>query len=133
MENNFRSGTMKKDIPVIYVISGDTVFISLIEKTFNMNQISQKTEISQSFIDLKEKKSITQPSLVILDDLVTGAASPEIITFLRFNRRLECPILLFCENVPDLMEKALKRGANRCITKPFNLRQTGNVIITSLS
>jgi len=103
----------------IYIICEDLVFSRLMEFMFNKYLAEPVIERISSFKELKEKKSERPPDIVILDDYNTGAASLEVITFIRFNKRLECPVYLFCENVADMINKALQRGANHCYTKPF--------------
>ena len=124
---------MQGDKLNIYIVSEDLVFIRLMEIVFNHYLINPSVEKISSFVDLKEKKIIDSPDFVILDDFIAGASSLEVITFLRFNRRLDCPVYFFCETVPDLAEKAIQRGANRYYTKPFKPWMVAEEIISNLN
>lgn len=123
---------MLSNNPYIYVISEDLVFIKLIEVMFNNKLIEPQIESISSFIELKEKRFRIPTGIILLDDHITGASSLEVITFLRYNRRLECPIYLFCESASDFSDKAMQRGANHCFFKPFKPRLVVNEIIDNL-
>lgn len=123
---------MLKDNLSIYIISEDLVFIRLIELLFNNKLPEPQIERISSFIELKKKQFNRPPDIIILDDFIIGAASVEVITFLRFNRRLECPVYLFCESVSDLVNKAIERGANHYYTKPFKPLSVVDEIVDNL-
>ena len=110
---------MQRDNLYIYIICEDLVLTGLLEIIFNKFLTKPGIEKIISFKELKEKQPWHPPDIIILDDFITGASSLEVITFLRFNRRLDCPIFFFCESVPEIANAALQRGANYYYTKPF--------------
>ena len=110
---------MKDFRPIIFIISGNKIFAQLIEASISIYLKNPGIVKISSFNELKEKYLNEPVEIIILDDIIPGASALEIITFLRFNRILICPIYLFCEDAPDFISKALNSGANRCIIKPF--------------
>jgi DNA-binding response OmpR family regulator len=123
---------MPSDDLSIFVISKDLIFISLIEVMLNQYLNNPHIEKILSFNELKEKQTVMPPDVIILDDFIIGAASLEVITFIRYNRRFACPIFLFCESVTDIANNAIKQGANQYFTKPFNPESVVSEIVKSL-
>lgn len=124
---------MHKDNLCIYIISEDPVFVRLIEVMLKHFSTNPRIEKLYSFIELKEKQISKSPDLIILEDIVSGAASLEVISFLRLSKRIICTICFFCEDVYDIKEKAIIRGANYCYNKPFNPREVVNEIVNNLN
>lgn len=123
---------MRSEDLCIYVISRDLIFIRLIEVMLHQYFSHPNIEKIFSFNELKKRQPVKPPDVIILDDFIIGAASLEVITFIRYNRRLECPIYLFCESVTDLVKNAIKQGANQYFTKPFIPESVANEILKSL-
>lgn len=103
----------------IYIISEDPVFFTLLEMMFLYYIDEVVIEQYHSFLSLKEAEGKIPPDLIVLDDIVAGAASMEIVSWFRTKRRLNSTICFFSEDVHDIEEKALHRGADYFFTKPF--------------
>jgi len=113
----------------IYIISEDPVFFKLIEIMLKHFTHSPYIEEYHSFIELKTKDHDPEPDLIILDDIVAGAASVEIISYFRLDKNANSTICFFSEDVHDIEEKAIERGANIFIKKPFKPRETIEEIV----
>ena len=64
----------------IFIISEDVVFVRLMEYMFNKYLLNPIICKYYSILELKENIDIN-PDLIILDDVVAGAASFEVISF----------------------------------------------------
>jgi DNA-binding response OmpR family regulator len=58
--------------------------------------------------------------LILVDDLIIGTSSFELISFLRANKKTCSPIIYFGINEHGNEKKAIKLGANFFVHKPFN-------------
>lgn len=58
--------------------------------------------------------------LILIDDIIIGTSSFELITFLRLNKKVCSPIIYFGVNEHGNEKKAITIGANYFINKPFN-------------
>lgn len=101
------------------IISNDFVFNELMASM--ITQFSKNNDINKvsSYNELRELNDLEETDLILLSDMVEGARGIEILEYLRYNKKIVCPIGFFCENIPDLRMKVLKRGANYCFTRPF--------------
>lgn len=103
----------------IIILSNDFVFTELMSTMFK--QFLQNADIIQlhSFNSIREEKKIDKCDLILLGDIVEGARGSQVLEYLRLKRLILCPIAYFCDDVPELMEKSIRRGANFCYSKPF--------------
>jgi DNA-binding NtrC family response regulator len=103
----------------ILIVSGDYVFTELMATM--LNQFLKDADITQlhSFNSIREANQLEACDLLLLGDLVEGARGSEVLEYLRVKRQFIFPIAYFCDDVPELKEKAMRRGSNFCYTKPF--------------
>ena len=113
---------MKKDIVFIYIISEDPVFTTSLEVMFKYYRSSVLIKKFSSLQEISDTVITIHPDLIILDEIVSGAAIFETISFLRQTKRVTSSIIYFGEDVHDIQTKALRRGANHFYKKPFNPR-----------
>lgn len=113
---------MKKEIVFIYIISEDPVFTTSLEVMF---KYYRKKIIIKKFDTLKKVTDTVidiSPDLIIVDEIVSGAAIFEVISYLRHTKRVTSTIFYFGQDIHDIKTKALRRGANYFYPKPFNPR-----------
>ncbi|MFO8001079.1 MAG: hypothetical protein R6U46_07540 [Marinilabilia sp.] len=104
----------------LLIVSADEIFIVLIRR-FLFNQDPRiSTHVCHSFTDVKHLTNATEVNGVILDDNIVGFSSLELISFLRFEKKMICPVVYFSPEGRKNEEKALLRGATRYFRKPFN-------------
>jgi len=106
----------------IYIISKDQVFANLMSVMFKQFSSNAKIKVFRSLFELKDFEIITEPDLIVLVDLVDGAASLEVLSYLRETAQLKCSIYYFGEDVYDVKMKVISNGANYFYTKPFHPR-----------
>ena len=101
------------------IISNDFVFNELMATM--IKQFSKNNDITKisSYNELRELENLEETDLILLSDMVEGARGSTVLEYLRYNKKIICPIGFFCEDIPDLRLKALKRGANYCYKRPF--------------
>ena len=113
---------MKKEIVFIYLISEDPVFTTSIEVMFKYYQNNILIKKFRSLTEIRDMQITINPDLIIVDEMVEGAAIFEVISFLRQTKKVTSSIFYFGEDVHDVQTKALRRGANYFYKKPFNPR-----------
>lgn len=124
---------MKKNSLYIYIISEDLVFVRLMEVMLKHFSTNPEIKKFHSFIELKDARIDKHPDLIILDDIVSGAASFEVISFLRLSKRIISTICFFGDDIYDIKENAIKRGANYFYNKPFDPKAVVNEIVSNLN
>jgi len=109
-----------KKMDHLLIVSGDELFIALIRR-FLFNQAPKMSiHVCHSFTEVKHLAVDFQINGVVLDDNIIGFSSLELISFLRFEKKMICPVVLFSTGGRDIEEKAYLRGATRYFRKPFN-------------
>lgn len=104
----------------LLIVSGDSIFIALIRRFLFNQGLQLSTCVCQSFTEVKSLTADLQISGVILDDNIVGFSSLELISYLRFEKKMICPVVFFSTEGRQSEEKALLRGATRYFQKPFN-------------
>jgi len=110
------------EILFIYIISQDQVFTNLMLVMFKQFSPDAKIKTFKSLFELKDFEIMTDPDLIVLDNLVEGAASLEVLSYLRQKARLKAAIYYFGEDVYGEKMKVISNGANYFYTKPFHPR-----------
>lgn len=115
----------------ISLISQDIVFVQLMEFLFRKSLDCPVIEKYYSIVELKKKEEIIS-DLVVLDDIVEGAASFEVISYLRFNQRFINTICFFGEDDENMRIHSLRKGANSFYKKPFSPEDVVGEIVNNL-
>jgi len=104
----------------IIIISEDNIFIALIKKIIEINISNIELQYFKSYSEIKDIPISYKPDLVIIDDVISGSASYELVTYLRLEKKVLSPIYYFSNSENEAELKALKRGVNLFQNKPFN-------------
>lgn len=115
----------------IYIISEDLVFIQLIELMIRHYAANSTIQVFKSFVELTENDYSESPDLIILDDIISGATSLEVTSYLRLSKRLISKISFFSHNVYGVKTKAFARGINYFYSKPFDPQTVVKQIINN--
>jgi len=112
----------------ILVFSIDIVFTEIIKRIIE-NKVNDFTfSVLNSFSDTKNI-SISDPvNLILVDDNIIGTSSYELVSYLRLNMKLICPIMFFGVSEHDGKRKAIMTGANYFIIKPFKPDEVSRLI-----
>ncbi len=117
----------------IYVISEDVVFKALLNKILKLNLSTPLIVNYNSFSKVKSIVPGVRVDLIILDDVITGSASHEVVNLLRLEKRIPCPIYYFSYAEYEEEKKALYRGANFFFNKPFNPGEIAQHIVYTIN
>lgn len=122
---------MRKN-PNIIIFSIDSVFVSILKRILEEIDNHSQIAVFDSFSEarnLPEKKSL---DLILVDDLIIGTSSYELISFLRLNKKITCPVFYFGFMEYEGERKALLIGANQFLKKPFKPDEVASTINTTL-
>ncbi len=106
--------------PIIVIFSINLVFIQIIERIMEKAEVKHTLLVLTSFSDTKKISSHDTISLILVDDLVIGTSSLELIYNLRLGNKILCPIIYFGVSEHDGEKKSMSSGASHFIIKPFN-------------
>ena len=84
-----------KNTNVIVVFSINLVFIQIIERIMEKANINHTLLVLNSFSDIKKISKHDTISLILVDDLIIGTSSYELINNLRLVNKISCPIIYF--------------------------------------
>jgi len=117
----------------IAIISEDIIFTKLLE-TFLKIKIPESLIIHySSFLEIKEKIDNANFDLILVDGIMAGVASFEIINYLRLSKKIISPIYFFSEVHLDYFKiKAYEIGVNYYYEKPFDHHAVIDDIVTNL-
>ena len=73
-----------------------------------------------SYQDALNLKNFEKVGIIVVDDVVIGMSSYELVVFLRYNMKLTCPIIFFGTSMHKGKRKAIQSGASYFFEKPFN-------------
>lgn len=103
----------------IALFSDDFVFIEILKRIFEKLEIKVQFTVYKLFTDAEHVLKNQKFDLILVDNLIVGRSSYELIYFLRINQKISCPIFYF--GVTDYQgdKRSLLIGANVFINKPF--------------
>ena len=104
----------------IALFSDDLVFIEIMKRIFEKLKIELQYTVYKLFADASHVFKNQKFDLILVDNLIVGRSSYELIYYLRINQKISCPIFYF--GVTDYQgdKRSLLIGANVFINKPFN-------------
>ena len=114
-----------------YIISEDYVLTVILRKILKSSLYRPAIYSLHSFSDVKSIKSGEVIDLILLDDLLSGAASHEVVNTLRLEKKVKCPIYYLSNSESKEEKKALYRGANYLFKKPFKPEDLVQHIMTN--
>lgn len=104
----------------IIIICEDLVLDILLKKALNLWLDTATVVFFNSFSEVKSMSPDINADLIILDDVITGSASHEIVHVLRQRKKIKCPVYYLSNAEHGEEKKALYRGANYFFKKPFH-------------
>lgn len=118
---------MRKKFDII-VFSEDIVFTHIMRRIFENYAVQYNAVYLDSFSEAHRIPEKNPTKLVVVDDVIVGTSSFELISFLRLDRKLKCPIYYFDAADYQNERKSLLIGASRFIRKPFKLEEAESII-----
>ena len=113
----------------IIIICEDLVLDVLLKKALKLWLETASVVFYTSFSEVKSMSPGVHVDLIILDDVITGSASHEIVHILRQKKKIKCPVYYLSSAEYGEEKKALYRGANYFFKKPFDPEQLMQHII----
>ncbi len=112
----------------IIVFSIDIVFTEILERILENVLRDFDYNILSSFSDAKNISTNDPVKLIFVDEVIIGTSSYELLSYLRQNLKLICPIVFFGASEHQGEHKAIQSGAKYFITKPFNPDELAKII-----
>jgi len=112
----------------IIVFSIDIVFTEILERILENILSDFDYNILSSFSEAKNTSTNDPVKLIFVDDVIIGTSSYELISYIRLNLKLICPIVFFGASEHRGEYKAIQSGAKYFITKPFNPDELAKII-----
>jgi len=103
----------------ILLFSDDKVFTTIIKQVLESHFGADQTLTFSSFPEAKTINEGDAPAFIIVDDIISGTTSLELIRFLRVQKKIRSKIYYFSIVGSTEEHKALLRGANFFVRKPF--------------
>ncbi len=122
---------MNKNYDII-IFSVDIVFINILKRIIEKTGSQVQIEFYQSFSEAQAIPEELAIKLILVDDLITGTSSYELISFLRLRKKIRCPIYYFDTAEYQSERKSLLIGASQFINKPFNPEEVEQKIKNTL-
>lgn len=116
----------------IAIISENLIFSKLIDSYLKSKLPECLITRFSSFAAIKEKIRRSDFQMIVVDGLISGLASFEIINYLRLRKRVICPICLFSDAANDYFMIKAKKGVHYHFRKPFDARMVTNEIAAYL-
>lgn len=117
----------------IGIISEDIIFIKLLE-TFLLKKSTDITiTCFSSYAQITKEIDNYALDIILIDGIMSGAASFEIMVYLRYTKKIICPFYFFSQVGQEFFKtKAFYSGANRYFEKPFDHHAVTNEILKEL-
>jgi len=111
---------MENSNPSILILSEDNVFIELFYRI--LKKVSEDIKIFQyqTIHGIKGIEDASKYDIIILDDVITGSASHEVVSYFRIEKQYLSIIYYFSAAEFEDDKKPIERGANYFFHKPFN-------------
>jgi DNA-binding response OmpR family regulator len=105
----------------VVIISKDIIFINLMQAMLWHKLPACNIFQFSSFPEVKDKIEGDMFDFIIVDGMVSGVASFEIVNFLRIEKKITTPIYFFSEvHSESFKSKAFETGVSNYYEKPFD-------------
>lgn len=116
------------------LISENIIFTKIIVSFLKRKDPEFSIVHFSSFAEVKKKMGGEIFDGIIVDGIISGVASFEVINYLRLQKNFVCPIYFFSEVHADYFKsKAYEAGVNYYYEKPFDPHIVTQDIVSSLS
>jgi DNA-binding response OmpR family regulator len=117
----------------IAIISENLIFTKVLDAHLKRKLPEYLITRLSSFSAIKEKICTSVFELIMVDGIISGMASFEIINYLRHTINVSCPICFFSDAPNDFFKiTANKKDVNYHYRKPFDAHSVTNEIATYL-
>lgn len=110
---------MNKSFKIV-IICEDLVLSDLLKKSLDLWIEASAVQFYSSFSEVRAINQGLNVDCIILDDVITGSASHEIVHILRQKKKIKCPVYYLSNAEYGEEKNALYQGASYFFKKPFN-------------
>ncbi|PLX24408.1 MAG: hypothetical protein C0599_02250 [Salinivirgaceae bacterium] len=104
----------------IIIFSIDLVFVNIQKRILEEINTNLKITVLELFSEAQHLSEEDEIQLILVDDVINGTSSYELISYLRLNKKLTCPIFHFDTTEYQNERRSLLIGASKFFNKPFN-------------
>ena len=112
----------------ILIFTDDYAFTEIIKRIFENSNLNYHILAFNSYFDADKLSTKDKIHLILVDDLIIGTSSYELVAYIRQKKKVICPLIYFGTSEHQGEKKALMSGANCFINKPFNPTDVANCI-----
>ena len=117
----------------IAIISENLIFTKVLDAHLKRKLPEYLITRFSSFSAIEEKIRSSAFEMIMVDGVISGMASFEIINYLRLTKKVICPICFFSDAPNDFFKIiANKKGINYHYRKPFDANRVTNEIAAYL-
>jgi DNA-binding response OmpR family regulator len=118
---------------LIAIISENLILTKLLDSHLKRKLPECLITRFSSFSAIEEKIRRSAFELIMVDGIISGMASFEIINYLRLEKKVICPIFFFSDTPNDYFKiKVNNKGVNYHYRKPFDARTVTDEIAAYL-
>jgi len=104
----------------ILIFTDDYAFTEIIKRIFENSNLNYHISAFNSYFDADKLSTKDKIHLILVDDLIIGTSSYELVAYIRQQKKIICPIIYFGTSEHNSEKKAIISGANLFINKPFD-------------
>jgi len=104
----------------ILIFTDDYAFTEIIKRIFENSNLNYHILAFNSYFDADKLSTKDKIHLILVDDLIIGTSSYELVAYIRQQKKIICPIIYFGTSEHNSEKKAIISGANLFINKPFD-------------
>lgn len=112
----------------IVLFTADYAFSEILKRILEQSHLNYHMSVVRSFVDANQLSSKDKIHLILVDDLIIGTSSYELVAYIRQKKKVICPLIYFGTSEHQGEKKALMSGANCFINKPFAPTDVANCI-----
>ena len=104
----------------IVLFTADYAFSEILKRILEQSHLNYHMSVVGSFADANKLSSKDKIHLILVDDLIIGTSSYELVAYIRQKKKVICPLIYFGTSEHNSEKKAIISGANLFINKPFD-------------
>ncbi len=104
----------------ILIFTDDYAFTEIIKRIFENSNLNYHILAFNSYFDADKLSTKDKIHLILVDDLIIGTSSYELVAYIRQKKKVICPLIYFGTSEHNSEKKAIISGANLFINKPFD-------------
>ena len=104
----------------IVLFTADYAFSEILKRILEQSHLHYHMSVVGSFADANKLSSKDKIHLILVDHLIIGTSSHELVEKKKKKKKVICPLIYFGTSEHNSEKKAIISGANLFINKPFD-------------